>query len=336
MVWQIPPLSSGGLILSYQCSNQCQHCLYASSPSWRDWISEADAGRILSSIQKHSQYLTGIHLAGGEPMLKPDLVISVIKKAVELDLPIDYVETNAFWCWNDEKTWSVFQRLKEAGLRAVLVSCSPFHLEFIPMEKVQRAIHVGRKVFGSNGVLIYTSYFYQQLQQLAPKQTLPLEDYIEAVGSERASLAFSTEYGLIPNGRAATRLHHLFQHYDVSHFSGETCKCELSSPHHIHIDLYGNYIAGLCGGITIGDGYNLDQLYCGVDLSTKPVLRRLVEGGVDALYRWAVEEYDFKADPEGYIAKCHLCLDIRRYLIGIHADFEELAPKAYYQNLGSL
>lgn len=334
MLWQIPPLSSGGLILSYQCSNQCQHCLYASSPSWRDWITEKDAERILSGVKKHSHFLTGIHIAGGEPMLKPDLVISAVQKAVALNIPIDYVETNAFWCWNDEKTMSVYKRLKEAGLRAVLVSCSPFHLEFVPMDRIRRAVDMGRKVFGPQGILVYTSYFYQQLEVLAPKQTLPLEDYIEAIGSERAALAFSTEYALIPNGRVATKLNYLYQHYDVSYFSGETCNRELSSPHHIHIDLYGNYIAGLCGGITLGNGFDLDQLYRGIDLGAKPVLRRLVEGGVDALYHWAVEEYDFKADPEGYIAKCHLCLDIRRYLVGTNTDFEELAPKAYYQNLG--
>lgn len=333
MLWKPSPLSSGGIILTYQCSNQCRHCLYASSPSWKDWISEEDVVQILEGLKKHGRFLTGIHIAGGEPFLKPDIVEFVVRKAVELGIPLDYVETNAFWCWNDDKTFETFTRLKEAGLPAVLVSASPFHLEFVPMEKTRRAVRVGREVFGRKSVVIFTDFFYEQLQDVNPQHPVSLEDYIEAFGQERASLAFAAEYSLIPNGRAATRLVHLYARHPASYFFGGTCALELSSPHHIHIDLYGNYIAGLCAGISLGDGRNLESLYAGINLDERPVLEKLIRGGVESLFSWAVQEFEYKENIDGYIAKCQLCLDIRRHLVRVGAGLRELAPLGFYQNL---
>jgi hypothetical protein len=296
-------------------------------------MSEEDAESILSDLKKYNKYLTGIHLAGGEPMLQPELVASVIKKAMALSLPLEYVETNAFWCWNDDKTREVFQMLRDAGLPAMMVSASPFHLEYVPMDRVNRAVRIGREVFGNNRLYLFVEYFYRQLQSIDAEHPLPLEDYLEAVGYERASLAFATEYSLIPNGRAATQLAALYERRPASHYFGNTCERELSSPHHIHIDLYGNYIAGLCAGISMGDGRNLDALFTGIDLEEKPILKRLVHDGVESLFDWAVEEFGYQEDEEGYIAKCHLCLDIRRHLVGKSMNFTELQPLNFYNNL---
>ena len=330
---KINTLSSGGLILSYQCSNQCRHCLYACAPDLSEWISETDVDLILTEISRYNQYLTGLHFAGGEPFINPDLLEYAIRKAVQLRLPIDYVETNGFWCREPVKTQKILERLKQAGLRRILVSCSPFHQEFIPYESVNNAVGTGRKIFGSSGVVIYTPYFFQQFANIDPKYPLPLEQYIEAIGAEEASAMFASEYGLIPNGRAATHLGYLYAHRPAAAYFGETCERELSSPYHIHIDLYGNYIAGLCAGLSLGDAHDLGPLYQGIDLSQKPVLRCLVEGGVESLFRWAVRETDYVADLKGFIAKCHLCLDIRRHLMKTGRLFHELAPKEFYEYL---
>ena len=159
--FKIPQVSSLGLMPTCQCSNQCRHCLYASFPSWKEWIDDETLDAVLSGLKKHSRYLTGIHIGGGESLLKVDRTVKIIGKIVDMDLPLEYVETNAFWCWNDVKTEAVFQKLKEAGLRAVLVSVSPFHLEYVPFEKTERAVRIARNVFGYRGVLVYTNFYYQ-------------------------------------------------------------------------------------------------------------------------------------------------------------------------------
>lgn len=329
----IPPPSSGGLILSYQCSNQCRHCLYACAPECRDWISEEDVDAVLAGLKRHGRFLTGLHIAGGEPMLKPDRVEYAVKKAVELGLPLEYVETNAFWCWNDDATQDAFLELKDAGLPSVMVSVSPFHLEFVPMERVHRAIHIARKVFGANRVLLFTDYFYDQFEEVDPAIPFPLEDYIDAVGAEQAAAAFASEYSLIPGGRAATRLGFLYERRPARHYFGDTCERELTSPHHVHVDPYGNYIAGLCAGISLGDARDADTLFSGTDLDARPFLKRVVRDGVAGLFEWAVGEFGFEAREEGYIAKCDVCLDIRRHLVNSRAGLDELTPPCFYENL---
>lgn len=331
-ILNIPKLSSLGIIPSYQCSNRCRHCLYASSAEFRDWMDEESMHKICSGLAKHRDYLSGIHIGGGEPLLRVDITSKLIQTILEYNLPLEYVETNAFWCWSEAKTESVFQMLKEAGLRAILISVSPFHLEYVPMERTNRAIKIAQKVFGAYGVLIYTQRFFQQFQEIDPKHTVAFEDYVEELGIETAALEISGNYSLIPNGRVSTELLDLYERKPIQDVFGDTCKNELSSPHHAHIDLYGNYIAGLCAGITLGDAFDLDSIYSGIDLDQSPFLKNLVEGGVEALFHWAQAEYGYEELEGGYIAKCHLCLDIRRHLVNV-GDFKDLAPKQFYENL---
>jgi hypothetical protein len=35
---------------------------------------------------------------------------------------------------------------------------------------------------------------------------------------------------------------------------------------------------------------------------------------------------------EGYVSKCHLCLDIRKYLAS-NGDYDELKPREFYEQL---
>lgn len=333
MKFQIRPLSSGGVHLTYQCPSRCAHCIYASSPARKEWMRETTLVQILEQVKAHSRFLTGMHLGGGEPFLNLDLLEFSIRKMREIGVPLEYVETNGFWAWGDEKTRRILQRMQNAGLPGLLVSVSPFHLEFVSMDRVNRAVRIGREVFGPGSVLIYTDNYYQQFQELNPKQTVPFDEYLEAVGEDRAASEMVYAYSLIPGGRAAVKLARLFTHHPASHYFGETCVGELSSPHHIHIDPEANYIAGLCAGLTLGDARRLHEIYEGIDLSSRPVLRHLVEGGIESLFHWARSEAEYTESPLGYIAKCHLCLDIRRHLVRKKLRFEELAPRAFYDEL---
>jgi hypothetical protein len=55
--------------------------------------------------------------------------------------------------------------------------------------------------------------------------------------------------------------------------------------------------------------------------------------GVAAATPIFVREHGFRA-AGAYLSKCHLCLDIRRYLIMVRElTFPELAPRGFYENL---
>jgi len=46
------------------------------------------------------------------------------------------------------------------------------------------------------------------------------------------------------------------------------------------------------------------------------------------LFKFAVD-FGYAESQSGYLSKCDLCLDIRKYLISKH-NFNELSPKEFY------
>jgi hypothetical protein len=97
----------------------------------------------------------------------------------------------------------------------------------------------------------------------------------------------------------------------------------------VHIDNECHYIPGYCGGLSLGDARDLDALNRGIDLDRYPVLSALLTDLKELL---ALDrEFDYE-EQEGYVSKCHLCVDIRRHLVA-HGDFQELTPRGFYRHL---
>ncbi|MEM3467164.1 MAG: radical SAM protein [Thermoproteota archaeon] len=333
---QLPKPVSAGIILSYKCSSTCKHCMYACSPRWRaDWPTEGSIklilGQLASSI-KPSPYGPGnislnhgLHFTGGEPFLNFKLLLNAVKTAEELRIPSTFVETNCFWCINDEQVEEKLMVLKQAGLKGILVSVNPFILEQVPFERVERAVKIGGKIFGVN-MMIYQETYYYRFKSFRIRDTLTLDQYLE---KDRWALRYSE---LLPMGRACYRLKHLFVKYPAKAFFDEHCISELTRSWHIHVDNYFNYMPGYCGGISLGDIRDLNTLTQGVDLQDKPVLRMLVES-MGNLYEFAYREFNYREKKEGYISKCHLCIDIRRHIVQQTDEFKELQPRELYSQL---
>jgi len=333
---KIPKPVSAGIILSYKCSSACKHCMYACSPRWRaDWTTERNVELVLKQLAssiKPSPYGPenvslnhGLHFTGGEPFLNFELLLSTVKAADELMIPSVFVETNCFWCVNDEQVREKLTALKQAGLKGMLISVNPFILEQVPFERTERAVKISKEIFGRN-TMIYQEIFYHQFKNLGVKGTLAIDQYLE---NDRLALRYSE---LLPMGRACYRLNHLFTKYPAKAFFGESCISELTRNWHVHIDNYFNYIAGYCGGISLGDARDLDALAQGIDLHDKPVLRALATD-IRNLYDFAVREFDYAEKEEGYVSKCHLCIDIRRHIAQRTDEFKELQPRELYFQL---
>ena len=58
----------------------------------------------------------------------------------------------------------------------------------------------------------------------------------------------------------------------------------------------------------------------------------LIERGPYGLLELAQGEFDYQPLPEGYVGKCHLCVDLRRHLVEA-GDFTELEPRSFYQHI---
>lgn len=329
----VPKPFSGGILLSYKCNSRCRHCIYACSPTWEaDWISEEDVENILTqlSVMLRGEYPDpntigvnrGIHFTGGEPFLNYALLLKATGMAQALGIPSTFVETNCYWCTDDHATREKLTQLKQAGLKGILISANPFLVEWVPFERTERGARIGQEVFGGNAI-VYQGFFFDQFGEMGLTGTLPFERYLEVGGH---GLRFAE---LLPGGRISYRLGDRYREYPAAKFFRASCRQELLRDWHIHIDNYCNFVPGYCAGISLGDARDLNDLCEGIDLDELPVLAALLTS-MEQLYELG-EEHGY-GEQEGYISKCHLCVDIRRHLAR-SGGFKELRPLEYYEHL---
>lgn len=344
----VPEPISAGIFLTYKCTNECRHCMYACSPKWReDWINLKDAEKILESLSiafkkryprgfDHIGVNLGLHFTGGEPFLNFDLLLKLVELACEYEIPSIFVETNCFWCIDDEETRVKLQRLKEAGLDGILISANPFVIERVPFERIRRAVEVSRRIFGRN-TIIYQELFYNQMKAINLNGRLSFEDYL-AIMHEKDPLGLHLGLSypsMLLMGRLPYRIGNLYKKKPAEEFFNESCLEELTRDWHVHIDNYFNYISGYCAGLSLGDARKLETL-CqeGIELDDNPIIEKLTSPrGVGKLFDYACKEHGYKERKEGYVSKCHLCLDLRRHIIEQTSEFRELKPREFYENL---
>jgi hypothetical protein len=340
---KLPLPQSGGLLLSYKCTAACKHCMYFCSPEWEaDWIKEEDlrdclsllSGKI-SSAPWGNQFVSlnhGLHFTGGEPFLNYNLLLKAVEIADEYDIPSTFVETNCYWCTNDKITREKLVNLKEAGLKGIMISVNPFYAEHIPFERTERCIRISRDLFGEN-VMIYQLEYYRQFKQLGIQTTISLEDYERLAINENLAAAGGVEMFLM--GRANRQLRDFFPTYPGQAFFQQPCTTPVLRNWHNHFDNYGNIMPGYCGGVSLGDWREINELVeDGINLEDKPVLRFLISEDVEVLYHLG-RDFGFRENPSGYISKCDFCFDIRKHLFETEA-FAELRPKEFYLHSGAI
>ena len=335
---KVPQPISGGLLLSYKCSAACRHCMYACSPKWQgDWITDEAlekglsqlAGRIEPSPWGEGTISLnyGLYFTGGEPFLNFELLLKAVQIADELRIPSTFVETNCFWCRNDEVAREKLKFLQEAGLRGILISVNPFYAEYVPFERTERCIRISREVFGEN-VMVYQLEYYHQFKQLGIEEKISLEDYIERTKNEY----LTQRVELFLMGRATRQLRAFYPTYPADSFFNEPCRPPFLRNWHNHFDNYGNFMPGYCGGISLGDWQNPEGLTEeGIDSEEHPILGFLIAEDMRGLFDFA-EGFGYEEARDGYLSKCDLCLDLRKYLVS-REDFEELSPREFYVHL---
>ena len=339
----IPEPASGGLILSYKCNSRCQHCMYACEPDWNpNWISEEQLENTLDQIADKIQPAPygpktispnhGLHITGGEPFLNYDLLSLAIEKAASKGIPSLFVESNCSWCTDEQAALDKLRNLKSKGLEGILISVNPFYLEYTPFENTKRCIRASKEVFGRN-VMIYQRAYYHRFKELGIKETVPFENYVQMKKSDY--VLNNVEFFMM--GRAPYEIPQtldVFTKKSACKYFDTPCTPSFGRKWHNHFDNYGNYIPGYCGGISLGKIENLNQiLEEGINTAQKPILGYLLRNDFKGLFEFA-ENYGFKEDPKGYYSKCHLCMEVRKYL-NRKGKFDELSPDEYYEHLNS-
>ena len=269
--------------------------------------------------------LDGIHFGGGESMLDFDRLLYAVRSAARHGVRMDYLETNARWCKDEVIATERFQQLRDAGLPGVLISASLFHLEFVPVQRMLNAINAANQVFG--GAFVWTPEVLRLMSRLERDRTYPLKESCRLLGINRENGDLWRLHSYLnPSGRAAKQLADGLPRYVPEHFAGESCGKALAETSHFHIDLHGKLFTGHCPGISVA---TVDDLHPTVTMQTAPVFMSLCTGGPLAVWKMFAPEWT--PDQNGYIGKCHFCLDLRKQLF-VTQRHPEIGPTELYRD----
>lgn len=317
-------LGSCGIITNYNCSSKCRHCMYASSPQWpKDYMDAGMADKIFKTLRKHG--CNSVHIGGGEPLLKYELILPVLDVAAKNNIYIEYIETNASWYKDDRRAGEVIRALKQRYVHTLLISIDPFHNEYIPFRKTKGLMAACNK--HDMDVFPWRMEFWDDLDGIGDDAVVHCLEEYEEVYHKDYKLALAKRYGLNPRGRALQTYKQYFANQSVQDILSNSSPCrELLGVNHFHVDLYGNFVPPACSGISL----DLQDAVRDVDPKKYIVFSALATEGIKGLYDFAVEQHGY-APKDLYKGKCDFCYDMREYLVlQKNLELPDLQPIGHY------
>jgi MoaA/NifB/PqqE/SkfB family radical SAM enzyme len=274
------------LLLTYQCTFECDHCFVWGSPWQNGTMTLQDIRHILQQAQDLGT-VTTIYFEGGEPFLYYPVLLAGVQEAAALGFHTGIV-SNAYWATSPQDAVQWLKPL--AGLLGNLsVSSDLYHYS----EAVSRQARNARLAAESLGIAT-------SLLSIAQPE---VEEVSRVTGQLPAG-----ESGVMFRGRAAEKLIQRYARQPWEIFT--ECPHEnLRAPARVHVDSLGNL--HLCQGISAGNLFQtpLREICDRYQPESHPIVGPLLAGGPAELVR----RYSLPHQ-EGYVDACHLCYEGRRAL----------------------
>jgi len=283
-------------LLTYQCTQECDHCFVWSSPNYLEAMTLKQVHELLNEAKKLGT-VEWAWFEGGEPFLYYPVMVKGITEAKAMGFKVGAL-SNAYWatCQEDAQEW--LRPLAELGVADLGLSSDPYHGTDFEAERVKNAVEAATKL----GIPVGIMATAQMPQKLAG---------LPGGVSE-----------LMYRGRAAKKL--LKEAHRKPWTEMTKCPHEnLSSPERVHVDPLG-YVH-VCQGLSIGNAWqrSFSQIIQSYDAPSHPIMKPLVEGGPAAL----VKEFNIP-HKRTYADACHLCYEARLQLRARFPDV--LAPGQMY------
>lgn len=274
------------LLLTYQCTFECDHCFVWSSPFQTQTMTLNQIRYILNQALKHAT-IEWIYFEGGEPTLYYPILLQSVQDAKSFGFKVGIV-SNTFWANNieDAITW------------------------LTPLRGLVEDFSISSDLY----------HFNEQFSQQAKNTQAAAEQLGIPLGiisiAQPNSEEENSSFGQLPEGtssvmyrgRAAQKLADRAQQFPWDTF--RSCPFEdLRDPGRIHIDPEGHL--QICQGISIGNIFevNLETLCEQYDPNSHPITEPLINGGPVEL----VKRYGLSIQPT-YADACHLCYSARLQL----------------------
>ncbi len=283
-------LSGLHILLTYQCTYECDHCFVWGSPRQSGVLTIEQIEQILSQAKEAG--VEWIYFEGGEPFLYYPVLVKGVKKAADMGFYVGIV-SNAYWATSVPDAAEWLQPF--AGrIEDLTVSSDLYHCEKCLGENPQNAMVAAKWMNISTGIISIA-----RPEEDAPQTHGQIEDQGAVMYRGRAAVVLSPK---------ATR--HSWESFT------ECPHEDLREPSRVHLDPLGNL--HICQGLVIGNLFEkpLKQICDEYDADAHPICGLLLSGGPAAL----VSEYNVP-HASSYADACHLCYEARTTL---RARFPEL------------
>lgn len=281
-------LSGLHILLTYQCTLECEHCFVWSSP-WQTGTMLLENLRGLLQQAKDLGTIESIYFEGGEPFLYYGLLLAGTREAARLGFQVGVV-SNGYWATSVEDAREWLQPF--AGLwQDLSISSDQYHWNERLSQQAQNARVAAEQLGIPFGVI-----------SIAQPQAVEAASTTGQIPSGESAVMY--------RGRAAQKLATRAAPRPWDQFV--TCPYEnLSEPGRIHVDPLGN--VHICQGIALGNVFQtpLKEICETYDPEAHPITGPLLAGGPAEL----AKRYD-AAHADHYADACHLCDDVRRTLRG--------------------
>jgi hypothetical protein len=295
-------LSGLHLLLTCQCTFECDHCFAWGSPFQSGVMTLQEIGEILCQAGETGT-VTSIYFEGGEPFLYYPVLVEAVKETVQRGFQAGIV-TNSYWATSVEDALAWLRPL--AGLVSDLtVSSDLYHYR----EENSRQAQNARLAAESLGIPIGTI-------SVAQPETAEAGETIGQLPQGGSAVMY--------RGRAAVKLSSKVQGFPWEQFTA--CPHEdLREPGRVHLDPFGNL--HICQGIAIGNLFQtpLKTICSSYDSAAHPVIGPLLRGGPAEL----AKTYNLQPAADAkYADACHLCYETR---LALRPRFpQELGPDGMY------
>jgi hypothetical protein len=275
-------LSGLHILLTYQCTFECDHCFVWGSPWQSGTLTLEQIENIL--LQARDARVDWIYFEGGEPFL----YYALLRRGVELARGLGFhvgIVSNAYWAHtsNDAIEWL---RPFAGQIEDLSVSSDLFHYNETMSQNAQNAVAAAERLGIPIGVISVCQ----------PEETAAAASHgmIETGGA-----------GVMYRGRAISKLVSRSALHPWDRFT-ECPHEDLREPDRVHLDPLGNL--HICQGISLGNLFEkpLTQICEEYDVDANPICGPLLAGGPVAL----VTEYNLP-HTSSYADACHLCYEAR-------------------------
>ncbi len=273
------------LLLTYQCTFECDHCFVWGSPRQEGTMTLETVRRILAQARELGT-VEWVYFEGGEPLLFYPVLVRGVLEAAESGFRVGLV-SNAYWATSREDAETWLEPLADA-ISDLSLSSDLYHAS----ERVSQDVRNARAAAEDLGI---------------PVDVVSIAQPEDGARGGTGQLPHG-ESGVMFRGRAAEALASRAPHHPWTELTA--CPHEdLEDPGRLHVDPLG--FAHVCQGIALGNVLteSLREICERYEPSSHPICGPLLAGGPAELARL----YELRPRP-AYADACHLCDESRRAL----------------------